>query len=73
MTVPEVDDIRVVAGSPTPEELAALTAVITSLAEELGSRPKRRQARRSTAWDAMRRPIRTPIIAGVTAWRGFSG
>lgn len=67
------DSLRVVAGNPTAEELAAVTAVLAGIAEELGSRPLRRPVKHSTAWAASQRPIRQPILHGTTAWRGFSG
>ncbi|MBX3094225.1 MAG: acyl-CoA carboxylase subunit epsilon [Cryobacterium sp.] len=67
------DDLRVVAGNPTPEELAAVMAVVAGIAAELGSRPLRRAVKQSTAWAASQRPIREPILHGTTRWRGFSG
>lgn len=67
------DSLRVVTGTPTPEELAAVTAVLAGIAAELGRRPLRRPVKQSTAWAASQRPIREPILHGTTAWRGFSG
>lgn len=66
-------NLRVLGGNPSDTELAAITAVLTGIAEELGSHLQRRPERRSTAWEAVQRPIRVPIIPGATRWRGYSG
>ena len=65
--------LRVLGGNPDATELAAITAVLTGIAEELGSSLQRRPERRSSAWEAVQRPIRTRILPGITRWRGFSG
>jgi hypothetical protein len=66
------DEIRVVAGDPTPEELAAVVAVLEGMAEELEGTRADAAARAASAWAQSQRPIRTPIVPGVTRWRGFS-
>lgn len=67
------ENLRVLAGNPTGAELAAITAVLAGIAEELGSRLQRLPEKRSTAWEAVQRPLRGRIIPGVTRWRGYSG
>lgn len=65
--------LRVHRGNPTPAELAAITAVLAGVAEELGGRLQRRPETHSTAWEAVQRPLRAQILPGITRWRGFSG
>jgi hypothetical protein len=68
-TAPE---FSVVAGSPGPAELAAVTAVLGALLEQLGD--ERAQVGRSApnAWERSQRPIRGTLATGPGAWRGFS-
>ncbi|MHC5795214.1 acyl-CoA carboxylase subunit epsilon [Lacisediminihabitans sp. FW035] len=68
-TAPEFD---VVAGSPTAEELAAVTAVITSMIEEVED-GRRAEGPRVSAWQRSQRSIRAPLHPGAGAWRSFSG
>ncbi|WP_151083157.1 acyl-CoA carboxylase subunit epsilon [Nocardioides cynanchi] len=56
--------LRVVSGDPSPEELAALVAVVASL----GS-PAAAPARRTPAWNAPRRLVRSTHRHGAGAWR----
>jgi hypothetical protein len=65
----EGPDIRLVRGNPTPEELAAVTAVLTAVAGELEGRQTPPVKR--SAWEHSQRPIRTPVVPGVTSWRTF--
>ena len=65
-------EFEVVSGQPTPAELAAVTAVITSMTEELeDARDARGQI--MSAWQRSQRSIRMPIAPGAGAWRSFSG
>jgi len=59
--------LRVVKGDPSPEELAALVAVVASLGG--GSTPG---ARRTPVWNAPARMQRRVLRAGQGAWRGSS-
>ena len=56
--------LRIVKGGPTPEEVAALVAVIASMGatEPPASRPV-------SAWADPRRGLRTPHRPGLGAWR----
>lgn len=67
------ENLRVLGGNPSDTELAAITAVLTGIAEELGSQLQRRPERHSTAWEAVQRPVRGRILPGITRWRGYSG
>jgi hypothetical protein len=60
-TVP--DAIRVVGGDPTPEELAAATAVLRASLDELAGMHRRAQ-RTPTTWERERRGLRQPIERG---------
>ncbi len=57
---------RVVRGTPTDEELAALTVVLAALAA--APRPGPRPAP-TTAWNDPRARLRRPLRAGPGAWR----
>jgi len=65
-------EFEVVAGAPTPEELAAVTAVITSMIEEVED-GRRAEGPRVSAWQRSQRSIRAPLHPGAGAWRSFSG
>jgi hypothetical protein len=56
--------LRVVQGDPTPEELAALVAVLASLGGPAAAPP-----RRTPEWNAPRRLHRLPQAHGAGAWR----
>ncbi len=56
--------LRVVRGDPTPEELAALVAVLASLGG--GDAPAPRPA---PVWSAPRRQHRRPLAHGPGGWR----
>jgi len=65
-------EFSVVAGQPTPTELAAVTAVIASMIEELeGS--QRAESPLVSAWQRSQRSIRKPLLPGAGSWRSFSG
>jgi hypothetical protein len=61
--------LQVVHGDPTPEEIAALVAVLTARARA-ATEPKAR-ARRS-AWSDPARRLRWPLPHGPGAWRTAS-
>jgi hypothetical protein len=63
----------VVSGDPTPAELAAVTAVVGAVLEEIASDHARHGAPDVSAWQRSARAIRTPITRGIDTWRGFSG
>ena len=69
---PATTEFEVVAGHPTPAELAAVTAVIASMIEDLED-DQRGQAPRVSAWQRSQRSIRAPMNPGTGAWRSFSG
>jgi hypothetical protein len=56
--------LRVVKGDPSPEELAALVAVIATLGGPAASAP-----RRTPDWNAPRRLHRLPHHPGPGGWR----
>jgi hypothetical protein len=61
--------IRVTSGSPTPVELAAVTAVVVAAVEELAQEDRRRDVARPSAWERSRRGVRRPLVRG--AWSTF--
>jgi hypothetical protein len=64
-----VYDIRVIGGSPSDEEIAAVTAVLSATLEELANDHGRRQRLTPTAWERSQRSVRTPLVPG--AWKTF--
>ncbi|WP_166866330.1 MULTISPECIES: acyl-CoA carboxylase subunit epsilon [unclassified Salinibacterium] len=60
--------IRVTAGNPSPEELAAVTAVMQAALDELAGVHRVEQTAPSS-WERGRRPLRTPLERGAwTTW-----
>ena len=57
--------LRVVHGDPTPEELAALVAVLGTRATAPGERP----AASRSAWNDPARQVRSPHQHGPGGWR----
>jgi hypothetical protein len=57
--------LRVVKGEPTPEELAALVAVVSAKVAAAGET----QPTRPSTWAAYWRSVRRPLPAGPGAWR----
>lgn len=59
----------VVAGNPTPEELAAVTVVLELMLDELSHSAAMVPVR--SAWQRSQRAVRTPLVPGAGAWRAF--
>jgi aryl-alcohol dehydrogenase-like predicted oxidoreductase len=66
-------DVAVISGNPDPEELAALTAVLAEVLEELAAEQGRRESAVTSAWSRSQRGVRGTIVPGAGAWRSFSG
>jgi hypothetical protein len=66
-------DLAVVSGNPDPEELAALTAVLAEVLDEMAAEQGRRESAATSAWARSQRGVRTPLQPGPGAWRSFSG
>jgi len=65
--------IRFVTRGVTPEEIAAVTAVLTAAAaEQAASARDARPSRGPDAWARSQRRLRTPLNPGPGAWRSFS-
>ena len=62
-------DIRVIGGDPTPEELAAVTAVVTSALDVIAGERRRQSLAAQSAWQRSQRPVRTPLRPGT--WTTF--
>ena len=65
-------DIRIVRGNPTPAEVAAVTAVLSGVLEELADERGRELGTGTSAWQRSQRSLRVPLAPGHGAWRGFS-
>ena len=66
-------DIAVISGNPDREELAAVTAVLAEVWDELAAEQGRREQAGPSAWARSQRGIRPSIQPGHGAWRSFSG
>jgi len=66
MSSPERPALRVVSGCPTPEELAALTAVVAAASAAAAPAPER--VRRG-GWNDPSYQHRRPLFPGLNAWR----
>ena len=65
-------EFSVVAGNPTPAELAAVAAVLGALFEQLADDRAEEAKASPNAWQRSQRPIRGTITPGPGVWRGFS-
>ena len=65
-------NVRVLRGSPTPEEIAAVTAVLSAAVIEEASRAEAVSTERPSAWQRSQRTMRTPLTPGPGQWRSFS-
>ena len=60
-------EIRILSGTPSTAEIAAVTAVLTSALDELAGENRRSRDRGLSAWRISQRAIRLPLPHG--AWR----
>ncbi len=60
--------LRVVSGNPTPEEIAALVAVVAAAGSSAPARPTTGSAH--AGWAAHDRTVRQPLVQG--GWRAAS-
>ncbi|MBF4608685.1 acyl-CoA carboxylase subunit epsilon [Curtobacterium sp. VKM Ac-1393] len=64
-----VADVRVVSGEPTPEELAAVVAVLQRQADEAAAAGRAEIVDEPrTGWQASSRGLRRPLDHGPGAW-----
>ena len=63
-------DIRIIAGSPSALELAAVSAVVSAALDEIAGEHRRRGKSGMTAWQRSQRGVRGPLPRG--AWRAFT-
>jgi hypothetical protein len=66
-------DLEVISGNPDAEELAAVTAVLAGVLDELATEQGKREQAVTSAWERSQRAVRTPLAPGAGAWRSFSG
>jgi hypothetical protein len=63
--------IIVVSGGPDTEEMAAVTAVLSGVLEELAAEQGRRQSHGPSAWERSQHGLRTPLNPGTGSWQAF--
>ncbi|SEB37223.1 Acyl-CoA carboxylase epsilon subunit [Paramicrobacterium humi] len=66
------DAFRIVRGSPSDEEIAAISTVIAAAVAEIRADAVTEESPTTTAWARSQRPIRTPLTPGPGRWRNFS-
>jgi hypothetical protein len=66
-------DIAILSGNPDEDEMAAITAVLAGVLEELAEEQGRRAQATTSAWARSQRALRTPLQPGLGVWRSFSG
>ena len=67
MSVPDTAPVlRLVRGTPTPEELAAVVTLLSALASAPGAAAPEAPVR---GWNARSRQVRRPVEHGPGAWR----
>jgi hypothetical protein len=66
-------DLEVISGNPDAEELAAVTAVLAGVLDELATEQGKREQAVTSAWARSQRAVRTPLTPGAGAWRSFNG
>ncbi|GAB3029684.1 hypothetical protein GCM10027052_02100 [Parafrigoribacterium mesophilum] len=68
-TTPEPEPLlHVVSGTPTPDELAAVAAVIEGLVRESAARRREAKDAGPSAWERSQRPIAVPIVPSRGGW-----
>ena len=66
-------EVIVISGNPDAEEMAAITAVLSGVLDELAAEHGRRELSGPNAWQRSQRSLREPLNPGRGAWRSFSG
>jgi hypothetical protein len=66
-------DVEILAGSPDPTDMAAVTAVLAGVLEELAAEQGRREQAATSAWERSQRSVRASIHPQNGSWRSFSG
>jgi hypothetical protein len=66
-------DIEVISGNPDADELAAVTAVLAGVLDELAAEQGKREQAVTSAWARSQRAVRAPLTPAPGAWRSFSG
>ena len=64
----EPADIRVISTNVTPEEIAAVTAVVRAALAESAEHAGGDETAPPSAWARNQRPMRTPLHPGPGAW-----
>jgi uncharacterized protein (DUF1800 family) len=66
-------EIRITGGSPTPEEVAAVTAVLQASLAALAAEQELLASDSTSAWQRSQRQLRVPLHNARGSWRSFSG
>ena len=66
-------DIQIIGGSPTAEEVAAVTAVLQASLAELAAEQALLDTDSTTAWQRSQRQLRAPLHNARGSWRSSAG
>jgi hypothetical protein len=66
-------DLTVIGGNPDDADIAAITAVLAGVLDELATEQGLRDLSGPSAWARSQRTLRAPLRPGAGAWRSFSG
>ena len=66
----DAPELTILGGNPSPEEIAALTPVLTIALDEVASEQRRRGDGQNSGWHRSQRAIRTPLTRGTWASSG---
>ena len=69
----EPSALRIISTGATPEEVAAVTAVLQAALDELAADLSPAPTHAVSAWQRGRGAVRSPLQPGPGAWRSFSG
>lgn len=64
------EEIEVVAGSPTPEELAVITALLAEAHAQEASANGAVELAATSSWSRNADRLRKPVVPGAGQWRG---
>jgi hypothetical protein len=67
----EEPQYSVVSGSPTAQEIAAVSVVLGAAIEEFGTELTVAEKGAHNSWSRGQRSLRAPLTPGPGAWRGF--
>ena len=72
-TVSGQADLRIVSSGATPEEVAAVTAVLQAALDQLAAEASAADGPTVSGWQRSQYQLRQPLVPGPGQWRSFAG